>query len=115
MPLDGIIVEGKSSIDESMISGEPIPVEKNVGDRVIGATVNQTGTFLMKTEKIGAETLLSQIVHMVAEAQRSRAPIQKLADRVAGYFVPVVMVIAIITFIVWGVSGLFTRISLRFS
>jgi Cu+-exporting ATPase len=105
VPLDGIITEGKSNIDESMISGEPIPVEKNPGDRVIGATVNQTGTFLMKTEKIGGETLLSQIVHMVAEAQRSRAPIQKLADQVAGYFVPVVIVIAIITFIVWSILG----------
>jgi len=105
VPLDGVITEGKSSIDESMISGEPMPVEKNIGDRVIGATVNQTGTFLMKTEKVGAETLLSQIVHMVAEAQRSRAPIQKLADQVAGYFVPVVIGIAIITFIVWGICG----------
>lgn len=105
VPLDGVITEGKSSIDESMISGEPMPVEKSIGDRVIGATVNQTGTFLMKTEKIGAETLLSQIVHMVSEAQRSRAPIQKLADQVAGYFVPVVIGIAIITFFVWGVWG----------
>jgi len=105
VPLDGVITEGKSSIDESMINGEPIPVEKDVGDRVIGATVNQTGTFVMKTEKIGAETLLSQIVHMVAQAQRSRAPIQQLADHVAGYFVPVVIVVAIITFIVWGIWG----------
>jgi len=105
IPLDGIITDGKTSIDESMISGEPMPVEKKAGDRVIGATVNQTGTFVMKTEKIGSETLLSQIVHMVAEAQRSRAPIQKLADQVAGYFVPVVIGIAIITFIVWAVWG----------
>ncbi len=105
VPLDGIITEGKSTIDESMISGEPMPVEKNVGDRVIGATVNQTGTFLMKTEKVGSETLLSQIVHMVSEAQRSRAPIQKLADTISGYFVPVVIAIAVITFIVWAVWG----------
>jgi len=105
VPLDGIITDGKTSIDESMISGEPMPVEKKAGDRVIGATVNQTGTFVMKTEKIGSETLLSQIVHMVAEAQRSRAPIQKLADQVAGYFVPCVIGIAMITFIVWAVWG----------
>jgi Cu+-exporting ATPase len=105
IPLDGIIVEGKSTIDESMISGEATPVVKTTGERVIGATVNQTGTFTMKTEKIGSETLLSQIVHMVSEAQRSRAPIQKLADKVSGYFVPVVIGAAIITFIVWSVWG----------
>ena len=105
IPLDGIITEGKSTIDESMISGEPMPVEKKVGDRVIGATVNQTGTFVMKTEKIGAETLLSQIVHMVAEAQRSRAPIQKLADTISGYFVPIVVFISILTFIIWANWG----------
>ncbi len=105
VPLDGIIVEGKSMVDESMISGEPVPVEKNEGDRVIGATVNQTGTFVMKTEKIGSETLLSQIVHMVAEAQRSRAPIQGLADKVSGYFVPAVILTAVITFIIWAVAG----------
>src|SRR3989338_1711295 len=101
VPLDGIIVEGRTTIDESMISGEPIPVAKTAGERVIGATVNQTGTFVMRTEKAGAETLLSQIVHMVAEAQRSRAPIQKLADRVSGYFVPAVIFAAVIAFIVW--------------
>ncbi|HLD69823.1 MAG TPA: heavy metal translocating P-type ATPase, partial [Candidatus Omnitrophota bacterium] len=105
IPLDGIVIEGKSSVDESMISGEPMPVEKNIGDRVIGATVNQTGTFVMKTEKVGAETLLSQIVHMVAEAQRSRAPIQKLADTISGYFVPIVVLISVITFIVWANWG----------
>lgn len=105
IPVDGVIVEGRSSVDESMISGEPIPVEKNPGDHVIGATVNGTGGFLMKAEKVGSETLLSRIVHMVAEAQRSRAPIQKLADIVAGYFVPAVVLIAIITFIVWGLFG----------
>ncbi len=105
VPLDGIITEGRSNVDESMISGEPMPVEKSVGDRVIGATVNQTGTFIMKTEKIGAETLLSQIVHMVAEAQRSRAPIQKLADTISGYFVPLVVLISVLTFIVWAIWG----------
>jgi len=105
IPLDGIIVEGKSTIDESMISGEATPVVKTMGDRIIGATVNQTGTFMMKTEKIGSETLLSQIVHMVGEAQRSRAPIQKLADQVSGYFVPVVIGASIVTFIVWSIWG----------
>lgn len=105
IPLDGIIVEGKSVVDESMISGEPIPVEKNIGDRVIGATVNQTGSFVMKTEKIGSETLLSQIVHMVADAQRSRAPIQKLADTISGYFVPIVVLISVVTFIIWANWG----------
>ncbi len=105
IPLDGIIIEGKSTVDESMISGEPIPVSKKVGDRVIGATVNQTGAFVMRTEKVGSETLLSQIVHMVAKAQRSRAPIQKLADRVAGYFVPAVVVCAVSAFFAWAIWG----------
>lgn len=105
VPLDGIITEGKSTIDESMISGEPVPVKKKEGNKVIGATVNQTGTFVMKTEKVGSETLLSQIVHMVAEAQRSRAPIQGMADKVAGVFVPVVILIAVVTFTIWSVWG----------
>jgi len=105
VPLDGIITEGKSTIDESMISGEPLPVAKIEGDRVIGATVNQTGTFVMRTEKIGSETLLSQIVKMVVEAQRSRAPIQKLADKISAYFVPVVLGCAIIAFITWSIFG----------
>src|SRR6516162_8793233 len=105
VPIDGVISEGRSSVDESMITGEPMPVEKAVNDPVIGATVNQTGSFLMRAEKVGAETLLSQIIHMVADAQRSRAPIQKLADTVAGYFVPAVILAAIITFIVWAVWG----------
>jgi Cu+-exporting ATPase len=105
IPLDGILIEGKSTVDESMISGEPMPVEKKAGDRVIGATVNQTGTFVMTTDKIGSETLLSQIIQMVSEAQRSRAPIQGLADRVAGYFVPAVILVSIITFVVWSVWG----------
>lgn len=105
IPVDGIVVEGSSSVDESMVSGEPIPVEKKAGDRVIGATVNGSGTLVVKAERVGNETLLAQIVQMVAEAQRSRAPIQKLADLVAAYFVPAVILIAIVTFIVWGTLG----------
>jgi Cu+-exporting ATPase len=105
IPVDGVIVDGKSSVDESMITGEPMPVEKGPGERVIGATINQTGSFLMRTEKVGAETLLSQIVQMVSEAQRSRAPIQKLADRVSGYFVPAVICAAVLTFVTWSFSG----------
>ncbi|MGE5751923.1 MAG: heavy metal translocating P-type ATPase, partial [Nitrospirota bacterium] len=105
LPVDGTVVEGTSSVDESMITGEPIPVEKHAGDRVVGATVNGTGTLIMRAEKVGSETLLAQIVHMVAEAQRSRAPIQKLADIIAGYFVQIVVAIAIVTFIVWAWVG----------
>lgn len=105
VPLDGVITEGKSHIDESMITGEPVPVERAVDDKVIGATVNQTGAFTMRAEKVGSETLLSQIIQMVAEAQRSRAPIQKLADTVAGYFVPAVLLISVITFAVWAIWG----------
>jgi len=105
VPLDGIITEGKSTIDESMISGEPVPVAKIEGDKVIGATVNQTGAFVMRAEKIGPETLLSQIVEMVASAQRSRAPIQKLADQVSGYFVPIVLGCAVFAFIIWSIFG----------
>ncbi|MFN3480936.1 MAG: heavy metal translocating P-type ATPase, partial [Thermodesulfovibrionales bacterium] len=105
IPVDGIVIEGTSSVDESMVTGEPIPVEKQKGDRVIGATVNGTGTLIIKAERVGADTLLSQIVHMVAEAQRSRAPIQKLADIVAGYFVQIVVAVAVITFIIWAWLG----------
>ncbi len=105
VPVDGVVIEGSSSIDESMVTGEPIPVEKQPGESVIGATINGTGSLVMQAQRVGAETLLSQIVQMVSEAQRSRAPIQKLADMVAGYFVPVVVLIAIITFIIWGVIG----------
>jgi Cu+-exporting ATPase len=105
VPLDGVIVEGRSNVDESMLTGEPVPVEKAKGDRVIGATVNQTGGFVMQAEKIGADTLLSQIVHMVAQAQRSRAPIQALADKVSSYFVPAVIAIAVITGIAWFIWG----------
>ena len=101
IPVDGVVQLGYSSVDESMVTGEPIPVEKNAGDRLIGATVNSTGSLLMLAEKVGGETLLAQIVKMVSEAQRSRAPIQKLADVVAAWFVPAVVIIAIITLIVW--------------
>jgi Cu+-exporting ATPase len=105
VPVDGSVLEGASNIDESMISGEPVPVEKHTGDKVVGATVNTTGSIVIKAEKVGADTLLSQIVRMVSEAQRSRAPIQKLADVVAGYFVPVVIVIAVLSFAVWYFVG----------
>ena len=105
VPVDGTVTEGSSSVDESMITGEPIPVEKHAGDRVVGATVSGTGSFIMKAEKVGSDTLLAQIVHMVAEAQRSRAPIQKLADIIAGYFVQIVVSLAVITFIVWAWVG----------
>jgi Cu+-exporting ATPase len=105
IPVDGVIVDGRSSIDESMVTGEPIPVEKSADDKVIGATVNGTGSFVMRAERVGAETLLSQIVQMVAEAQRSRAPIQKLADLVSGYFVPAVILIAVVTFVIWALVG----------
>jgi P-type Cu+ transporter len=105
VPIDGVITDGKSNIDESMITGEPMPVAKQAGEKVIGATVNQTGSFLMRAERIGSETVLAQIVQMVADAQRSRAPIQKLADTVSGYFVPAVIGVAIITFVVWSIVG----------
>jgi Cu+-exporting ATPase len=105
VPVDGVVLEGVSSIDESMISGEPIPVEKQPGKRVTGATVNSTGSLVIRAEHVGSDTLLAQIVRMVSEAQRSRAPIQKLADIVAGYFVPAVIGVAIITFAVWAVVG----------
>lgn len=105
IPVDGVVLEGSSSVDESMISGEPIPVEKQKDARVVGATVNGTGTLVMRAERVGSETLLAQIVRMVSEAQRSRAPIQKLADIVSGYFVPIVVGIATVTFIVWGFLG----------
>jgi Cu+-exporting ATPase len=105
VPVDGVVIDGTSSVDESMISGEPIPVEKQASSRITGATVNGTGLLVMRAERVGAETLLAQIVRMVSEAQRSRAPIQKLADVVAGYFVPIVIGAAVITFIVWSVWG----------
>ena len=105
VPVDGAVLEGGSSVDESMITGEPIPVEKKTGDRVTGATVNGTGSLVMRADRVGADTLLSQIVRMVSDAQRSRAPIQKLADSVAGYFVPAVVGIALVTFVVWAIAG----------
>jgi Cu+-exporting ATPase len=105
IPVDGIVVDGRSSVDESMISGEPIPVEKTPGDKVIGATLNSTGSLIMEAEKVGSDTMLARIVQMVAEAQRSRAPIQRLADVVSGYFVPTVIGIAILAFVVWLLVG----------
>jgi P-type Cu+ transporter len=105
IPADGVVTEHSSNVDESMITGEPTPVEKRVSDHVIGGTVNQTGSFLMEVEYTGRETLLFRIIEMVAEAQRSRVPIQKLADTVASYFVPAVVVIAVITFLVWYAAG----------
>ena len=105
VPIDGVVVEGSSSVDESMVSGEPIPVEKTADAKVTGGTINGTGSFVMKTERVGADTLLAQIVKMVSEAQRTRAPIQRLADVVASYFVPAVLLSAVITFVVWAVYG----------
>ncbi len=105
VPVDGVVIEGHSTIDESMLSGEPIPVEKSQGDKITGATLNTTGTLVMRAERIGADTLLARIVAMVAQAQRSRAPIQSLADKVAGWFVPGVMLVALVTFIAWSLWG----------
>jgi len=105
VPVDGEVVEGRSSVDESMVTGEPVPVEKTEGDRVTGGTVNGTGSIIMKATHVGDETLLSQIVQMVAAAQRSRAPIQRLVDIVSGWFVPAVIIIAALTFIVWSIFG----------
>ncbi len=105
VPVDGVVTDGASSVDESLMTGEPIPVEKSDGSRVIGGSVNGTGTFVMRADRVGSETLLAQIVRMVSEAQRSRAPVQKLADQVAGYFVPAVVLIAAFTFVLWGVFG----------
>ncbi|HYW77020.1 MAG TPA: copper-translocating P-type ATPase [Gammaproteobacteria bacterium] len=105
VPVDGVVVEGGSSVDESMITGEPMPVEKTQGDQAIGATVNGTGSLVIEAQRVGSDTLLSQIVQMVSEASRSRAPIQNLVDVVAGYFVPAVVISAVITFIVWAIFG----------
>ncbi|EPG75613.1 copper-exporting ATPase [Leptospira fainei serovar Hurstbridge str. BUT 6] len=111
IPVDGVLEEGKSYVDESMLTGEPIPVEKKESDTVFGATTNQTGTFVFRAKKIGSETALSQIVHMVEQAQRSRAPIQGVADRVAGWFVPFVLFIAFLTFLIWMIYGPEPRLS----
>jgi Cu+-exporting ATPase len=105
VPVDGVVLEGASSVDESMITGEPMPVEKGPGARVTGATINGTGGFVMRAEKVGKETLLARIVQLVAEAQRSRAPIQRLADAVAAWFVPAVVVVAAVAFVVWALVG----------
>ena len=105
VPVDGRVIEGHSSVDESMVTGEAVPVEKQADDKLVGGTVNATGMLVMHAEKVGADTLLARIVQMVAEAQRSRAPIQKLADTVAAYFVPAVVIISILTFIVWSIWG----------
>ncbi len=105
IPVDGVVLEGASAVDESMLTGEPLPAEKTVGSRVTGGTVNGTGGFLMRAERVGSETLLAQIVRMVSEAQRSRAPIQRLADKVASYFVPAVVLAAVVTFAVWALVG----------
>jgi len=105
IPVDGTVLDGASHVDESMVTGEPMAVTKISGDRLIGATINGTGSLVMRAEKVGADTLLSRIVNMVAEAQRSRAPIQKLADVVSGYFVPAVIIIAVLTFLIWGLWG----------
>ena len=105
IPVDGVISEGSSAVDESMLTGEPIPVEKGPGDKAVGATLNTSGSFIMRAERVGTETVLAQIVKLVSEAQRSRAPMQRLADQVASYFVPAVIAVAIFTFIAWAVSG----------
>ena len=114
VPLDGVVMEGKSYVDESMITGEAIPVVKTQGDKVVGATINQTGTFLMRAEKIGSQTLLSQIVRMVSDAQRSRAPIQRIADQVSGYFVPLVITVSVATFIIWFNWGPYPKMTYAF-
>jgi Cu+-exporting ATPase len=105
VPVDGVMLEGHSAVDESMITGEPVPAEKNPGDKVTGATVNTTGSFVMRAERVGSDTLLAQIVAMVAEAQRSRAPIQRLVDTISAWFVPSVVIIAVATFVAWSILG----------
>jgi Cu+-exporting ATPase len=105
VPVDGEVLEGKSAVDESMLTGEPLPVSKGPGDKLIGATMNTNGALVMRSERVGAQTMLAQIVQMVAQAQRSKAPMQRMADRVAGWFVLVVVAIALATFLVWGFLG----------
>ena len=111
VPVDGEVIEGRSPVDESMLTGEPVPVEKAAGDKITGATVNGTGALLMRATRVGRDTMLSQIVRMVADAQRSRAPIQALADKVSALFVPAVVLVAIITFVVWSWVGPDPRLS----
>jgi len=111
IPVDGIVLDGEGAVDESTVSGEPIPVAKHPGDRVVGGTVNGTGSLTMRAERVGADTLLARIVALVAEAQRSRAPIQKLADKISGYFVPAVVLIAVVTFVVWAIWGPVPRLA----
>ena len=105
VPVDGVVIEGRSSVDESMVTGEPMPVEKEAGSRVTGGTINGTGSIMLRAERVGADTLLAQIVRMVGEAQRTRAPIQRLADVIAAYFVPAVVVVAIVAFVAWAMWG----------
>ena len=112
VPIDGFVIEGHSSIDESMVTGEPVPVEKTPGDRVIGGTVNGTGGLIIRAERVGHDTLLAQIVRMVSDAQRSRAPIQKLADRIAAFFVPAVVAVAVLAFVAWSMWGPEPRLAL---
>ncbi|MBD0324481.1 MAG: HAD-IC family P-type ATPase, partial [Aldersonia sp.] len=112
IPVDGVVVEGRTAVDESMVTGEPLPVEKESGSRVTGGTVNGTGSVVMRAERVGADTLLAQIVRMVSDAQRSRAPIQKLADRISGWFVPAVVVVAILAFAGWSIWGPEPRLAL---
>jgi Cu+-exporting ATPase len=111
IPVDGVVIEGRSAVDESMISGEPIPVEKTPGSKVIGATVNGTGGLTIRAEKVGSDTLLAQIVHMVSEAQRSRAPVERLVNQVSRYFVPAVVMVAVVTFVVWSFWGTSPRLA----
>src|SRR5690606_31436468 len=105
VPVDGVVVEGRSALDESMLTGESLPVEKGPGDTVIGATLNKTGGFVFRATKVGAETTLAQIVKLVEEAQGSKAPMQRLADAISGYFVPIVLILAALTFVIWLIFG----------
>ena len=105
VPVDGVVMEGRSAVDESMVTGESMPVEKEQGTKVIGGTINGTGSLVMRAEKVGSDTMLARIVHMVAEAQRSRAPIQRLADIVSAWFVPAVIVAAVVAFVAWMIWG----------